>query len=112
VSDLPHSWSVRPRRWWLAVILGAAPHLVVLAHFRWFPQDDWGWIVGVDSTGVPFAPYGTPALYIVPAMLLIAAGLAVVRRTRRWALWVVLGTLAGATAVLMTLIVDTGGWRP
>jgi hypothetical protein len=103
---------VRPRRWWLAVLLAATPHLVVLAHFRWFQHDDWAWIAGVDATGVPFAPYGTSALYFVTAELLIAAGLATARRTRPWVLWFLLGALAGATAVLMTLIVDVDGWRP
>ncbi|GAA3952675.1 hypothetical protein Aau02nite_03800 [Amorphoplanes auranticolor] len=112
VSDPPHSWSVRPRRWWLATLLAVAPYLVVLAHFRWFPQDDWAWIVGVDATGVPYAPYGTPALYLVTAQILITAGLAVARRPRPWALWFLLGALAGATAVLVTMIVDAQGWRP
>src|SRR3712207_8467549 len=30
VSDLPSSWSTRPYRWWIAVLLAAAPHLAVL----------------------------------------------------------------------------------
>ncbi|MCA2217490.1 hypothetical protein [Jidongwangia harbinensis] len=111
MSESPHSWNLRPRRWWLAVLLAATPCLVVLAHFRWFPQDDWGWIVSVDATGAPDAPYGTPVLYVVTAQVLITAGLAAARRTRPWALWFLLGALAGATTVLITMIVDAQGWR-
>ena len=53
---------------------------------------------------VTFAAYGSPELYIVPVMLLISAGLWVVPRTRFLALWLLFGTLAGATVVLLTLI--------
>ena len=53
---------------------------------------------------VPFAAYGTPELYIVPATLVVVFALWCVARTRLLAPWVLLGTLAGATAVLLILV--------
>ena len=51
----------------------------------------------------PFAVYGASELSIVPATLLAVILLAAVRRTRPWVLWLLLGTLGGATAVFMNL---------
>ncbi len=58
-----------------------------------------------DQLGlVAFAAYGTPELYIVPATLVVVVGLWYMPRTRFLAMWFLLGTLAGATAVLLTLV--------
>lgn len=43
--------------------------------------------------------------------MLVVIALALSRRTRAWALWALLGTLAGATAVLLVLATAAVVWR-
>ncbi len=88
---------------WLAVLFGAAPHLAIVV-YSGMPRE-FGFMGPENQLGlVTFAIYGTPELYIVPATLLVAVGLWAARRTRFLALWVLLGTLGGATVVLLTLV--------
>ena len=83
--------------------MGAAPHLAIVV-YSGLPREFN--FMGPESqlALVTFAAYGTPELYIVPATLLVVVGLWLMRRTRFLALWLLLGTLAGATAVLLTLV--------
>lgn len=101
----------RPRRWWLVALVGAAPHLAVLAHFMWPGVVEFAVVDGADLAAVPFALFSVSELYIVPATLTAAAVLAIVRRSRPWALWFLIGTLGGATAVLVNLAVAAVSWR-
>ncbi|WP_250035040.1 hypothetical protein [Paractinoplanes maris] len=111
MSDpLRQSSSTRPRRWWLAVLLGAAPHLVVLVYFAW-PRDVWfTWSEGSEAS-IPYVVYGRPELIIIPLSILAVLALTARRRSRPWALWLLLGTLAGATSVLLVLAGAASTWQ-
>lgn len=100
----------RPRGWWLAVLVGAAPHVVVLAHLYWPRTVYFGLVEGV-ADAIPFARYGRSELIIVPVTLLLTLGVAIIARTRRLALWLLLGTLAGATLVLLGLAQAAVSWQ-
>lgn len=89
----------RPRHAWLAVLLGAAPHLVLWVIVR--AVGEWPF-AATDVSAVPYALYGGPELIIVPAGCVIVAAVAAVRRTRPWAFWLLLGTFGGATFVFLT----------
>jgi hypothetical protein len=114
----PRIASARPRRWWLAVLVGVAPHLVLLAWFAWPPITFWfggltrcGFVVRQGEAGAPFATYSWAELVIVPVAVLMVIALALSRRTRPWTLWALLGTLAGSTAVLLILAIAAVVWR-
>jgi hypothetical protein len=119
VTTEPRITAARPRRWWFAVLLGVAPHLSLLIWFAWPPITFWyggetrsGFSVGQgDEAGAPYATYSWAELIIVPVAVLVVMALAVSRRTRFWALWALLGTLAGATAVLLVLATAAVVWR-
>jgi hypothetical protein len=102
-----------------AALLGVAPHLVLLGWFGWPPIVFWDAsqcayaldLTADDVAGAPYATYSWAELFIVPVTLLLVIVLAVRRRGRPWALWLLLGTLAGATAVLTTLATAAAMWR-
>ncbi|OJF14089.1 hypothetical protein [Couchioplanes caeruleus] len=104
------SSSTRPRGWWLASLVGAGPHLAVLGHI-WLPRDVYfSWFEGHEEL-IPFALYSKSELIIVPAMLLLTLAAAIFTRTRPLALWLLLGTLAGATLVLLSLAHAAVSWE-
>ncbi len=84
--------------------------MVVLVYFAW-PRDWWlSWEEGSERS-IPYVVYGWPELIIVPLSILAVLVLTARRRTRPWALWLLLGTLAGATSVLLTLATAANTWR-
>ncbi len=93
------------------MLLGATPHLALLAHVTWPRTVEFGWTAGGELAEIPFALYSASELYIVPATLVVVVAAAAVRRARPWALWLLLGTLAGATAMLMVLATAATTWR-
>jgi hypothetical protein len=89
-----------PPRAWPAILLGVAPHLVVIGVGA---STDVTFVALEGAVcAIPFALYGPAELVIVPAALVLAGLGWAVRRIRPWPLWFALGTLAGATAVLLT----------
>ncbi|RZU51609.1 hypothetical protein EV385_3442 [Krasilnikovia cinnamomea] len=86
------------------------PHLLLLAYV-WRPRElDFGWVEGAEDA-IPFALYGKSELIIVPATLLLTIAAAVTPRSRPFAMWLLLGTLAGATLVLLTLSGAAVSWE-
>ena len=93
--------------------------MVLLVWFAWPPITFWyggetrsGFSVGQGSeAGAPYGTYSRAELIIVPVAVLVAIALALSHRTRPWALWALLGTLAGATAVLLILATAAVVWR-
>jgi len=109
-SPHPAAW---PYRWWLAVLVGVAPHGVLLVYIArprvtWFGYFD---TAGGAEALLPYAFYGWAELFIVPVSLLVVVAFATVGRTRPWAISLLLGCLGGATAVLMALAVLAARWH-
>jgi hypothetical protein len=91
------------------VLAGAAPHAAVLVYItrpRWWAVQYVG-----EEAGIPYALYGWLELVLVPLSLVLVVAVAAMRRTRQWAVWFLLGTLGGATAVLMALALMAGSWQ-
>jgi hypothetical protein len=107
MSDSSGRTLARPRLWWLAVAIGATPHVVLIASMA--RPREIGWLA-TDLASVPYTIFSRSELVIVPVTVLFAIALAIPRTTRPWALWLLLGTLAGATAVLMTLAAEATAW--
>jgi type VI protein secretion system component VasF len=67
--------------------------------------------VAAQLPAVVFGAYGRAALIVVPVSVLAIAAVALSPRRRRMALWLMLGTLAGATAVFMILCAMALTWQ-
>jgi hypothetical protein len=92
------------------ILLGAAPNLVVLG-YMWWPHTVWfTWTESSEPAGIPYARFSRAELVIVPVTLLAALGAAVVPRTRPLALWLLIGSLSGATCVLLALAQSALTW--
>ena len=84
--------------------------MAVLAYFAW-PRHWWlSWQAGSEAS-IPYVVYAWPEPVIIPLGILAVVIVAARRRTRPWALWLLLGTLAGATSVLLTLATAANTWR-
>ena len=86
----------------LAILVAAAPHLVLLGRL-WWPRTQFLAWIGTDMAGLPFALYSKAELTIVPTTLSLTLIAALISQTRPLALWLLLGTLSGATLVLLAL---------
>ena len=113
MADTAPRSAARPIRWWLAVLVAAAPHGVVLSYLArpriyWF--GNFHFSEGAEAL-LPYALYGWAELIIVPVSLLVVVATAAGRRTRPWAIWLLLGCLGGATTVLMALAILAASWH-
>jgi hypothetical protein len=92
------------------ILLGAAPNLVVLGYL-WWPHTVWfTWTESSEMAGIPYARFSKAELVIIPATLLVALVAALVPRTRSLALWLLIGSLSGATCVLFALAQSALAW--
>jgi hypothetical protein len=92
------------------ILLGAAPSLVVLGYW-WWPHTVWfTWTESSDVAGIPYALFSKAELVIIPATLSLALVAAPVPRTRPLALWLLIGSLSGATGVLFALAQAATVW--
>src|SRR3712207_9293043 len=67
--------------------------MAVLAYFAW-PRHWWlSWQAGSEAS-IPYVVYAWPEPVIIPLGILAVVIVAARRRTRPWALWLLLGTLA------------------
>ncbi|WP_199515949.1 hypothetical protein [Nucisporomicrobium flavum] len=96
-----------PPHTWLALALGAGPHVAVVAVGA--AAGEWPFLTLEGAVcAIPFALYGRAELIIVPVSLILVIVAGAFHRVRPWRLWFFIGTLVGAVLVLMIAAVQAG----